>query len=302
MSQGHDRPGQALCLQIQGAFWQAAACVFRIRNLGGTTFLPFLTRNTQGDCGWWLGLGRGWSNFFPGRNTVYRWREEVDDRKVAEACWSCQTWPVKVIWNSDDLGGDFVIVRQNGLVLTEEASCDLKSQLAHFGVFLFSLSIDCIQLCKGMPMYNFGVVVDDAFMGISHVLRAQAGLGPAKLFISEYVWSLPRRSTWWILLVKSSCTKPWVFRWGLSCLHLRAHWLWRPLKCFLIWSYLIVLNMFFIVFLSCSQLAWDQQIGPCASHKGHGQSFVGSLCGYNDFRPQRTWSANRTTCPMREWS
>ena len=24
-------------------------------------------------------------------------------------------------------------------------------------------------------MYNFGVVVDDAFMGISHVLRAQAG-------------------------------------------------------------------------------------------------------------------------------
>lgn len=25
-----------------------------------------------------------------------------------------------------------------------------------------------------MPMYNFGVVVDDAFMGITHVLRAQA--------------------------------------------------------------------------------------------------------------------------------
>jgi glutamyl/glutaminyl-tRNA synthetase len=24
-----------------------------------------------------------------------------------------------------------------------------------------------------MPMYNFGVVVDDAFMGITHVLRAQ---------------------------------------------------------------------------------------------------------------------------------
>jgi len=47
----------------------------------------------------------------------------------------------EVIWNSDDLGGDFVIVRQTGV-----------------------------------PMYNFGVVVDDALMEITHVCRAQEHL------------------------------------------------------------------------------------------------------------------------------
>eukprot|EP00929_Paragymnodinium_shiwhaense_P025102 TRINITY_DN15260_c0_g1_i1.p1 TRINITY_DN15260_c0_g1~~TRINITY_DN15260_c0_g1_i1.p1 ORF type:complete len:638 (+),score=235.20 TRINITY_DN15260_c0_g1_i1:137-2050(+) len=47
----------------------------------------------------------------------------------------------EVIWNSDELGGDFVIVRKSGI-----------------------------------PMYNFGVVVDDAAMGITHVLRAQEHL------------------------------------------------------------------------------------------------------------------------------
>eukprot|EP00438_Fugacium_kawagutii_P036146 Skav228015 [mRNA] locus=scaffold1073:93991:117343:+ [translate_table: standard] len=55
-----------------------------------------------------------------------------------------------VIWNSDDLGGDFVIVRQNG-----------------------------------MPMYNFGVVVDDAFMGITHVLRAQAAMNADRTKLSK---------------------------------------------------------------------------------------------------------------------
>jgi len=56
----------------------------------------------------------------------------------------------EVEWNSDDLGGDFVIVRQNG-----------------------------------MPMYNFGVVVDDAQMNISHVFRAQEHLmnTPRQVFI-----------------------------------------------------------------------------------------------------------------------
>lgn len=58
----------------------------------------------------------------------------------------------EVIWNSDDLGGDFIIVRQNG-----------------------------------MPMYNFGVVVDDASMKISHVLRAQEHLmnTPRQILIYE---------------------------------------------------------------------------------------------------------------------
>eukprot|EP00927_Polykrikos_kofoidii_P079388 TRINITY_DN76172_c0_g1_i1.p1 TRINITY_DN76172_c0_g1~~TRINITY_DN76172_c0_g1_i1.p1 ORF type:complete len:651 (-),score=94.93 TRINITY_DN76172_c0_g1_i1:121-2004(-) len=47
----------------------------------------------------------------------------------------------EVIWNSDELGGDFVIVRQSGV-----------------------------------PIYNFGVVVDDSSMNITHVLRAQEHL------------------------------------------------------------------------------------------------------------------------------
>lgn len=58
----------------------------------------------------------------------------------------------EVEFNSDDLGGDFVIVRNNGV-----------------------------------PMYNFGVVVDDATMGISHVLRAQEHLmnTPRQVLIYE---------------------------------------------------------------------------------------------------------------------
>lgn len=47
----------------------------------------------------------------------------------------------QVEWNSDNLGGDFIIVRGNGV-----------------------------------PMYNFGVVVDDSQMGITHVFRAQEHL------------------------------------------------------------------------------------------------------------------------------
>lgn len=58
----------------------------------------------------------------------------------------------EVIWNSDELGGDFVIVRKSGI-----------------------------------PMYNFGVVVDDAAMGITHVLRAQEHLmnTPRQILIYE---------------------------------------------------------------------------------------------------------------------
>jgi glutamyl-tRNA synthetase len=47
----------------------------------------------------------------------------------------------EVEWSSDDLGGDFVIQRSSGV-----------------------------------PMYNFGVVVDDGMMGITHVFRAQEHL------------------------------------------------------------------------------------------------------------------------------
>lgn len=42
-------------------------------------------------------------------------------------------------------------------------------------------------------MYNFGVVVDDAFMGITHVLRAQAqmrlstNLGPHFSYVNSFV-------------------------------------------------------------------------------------------------------------------
>jgi len=58
----------------------------------------------------------------------------------------------EVTWNSDDLGGDFVIVRQNG-----------------------------------MPTYNFSVVIDDASMQITHVLRAQEHLmnTPRQILIYE---------------------------------------------------------------------------------------------------------------------
>jgi len=58
----------------------------------------------------------------------------------------------EVEWNSDDLGGDFVIVRNTGV-----------------------------------PMYNFGVVVDDAQMGITHVFRAQEHLmnTPRQILIYE---------------------------------------------------------------------------------------------------------------------
>eukprot|EP00931_Biecheleriopsis_adriatica_P114633 TRINITY_DN90556_c0_g1_i1.p1 TRINITY_DN90556_c0_g1~~TRINITY_DN90556_c0_g1_i1.p1 ORF type:complete len:642 (-),score=144.71 TRINITY_DN90556_c0_g1_i1:180-2018(-) len=71
-----------------------------------------------------------------GKPYVYRFRVPFDREIVVD-----DLVLGEVIWNSDDLGGDFVIVRQNG-----------------------------------MPMYNFGVVVDDAQMGISHVLRAQEHL------------------------------------------------------------------------------------------------------------------------------
>lgn len=71
-----------------------------------------------------------------GKPYVYRFRVPFDREIVVD-----DLVLGEVIWNSDDLGGDFVIVRQNG-----------------------------------MPMYNFGVVVDDAFMGITHVLRAQEHL------------------------------------------------------------------------------------------------------------------------------
>lgn len=67
---------------------------------------------------------------------VYRFRVPYDEEIVLD-----DLVLGEVIWNSDDLGGDFIIMRQNG-----------------------------------MPMYNFGVVVDDALMGITHVLRAQEHL------------------------------------------------------------------------------------------------------------------------------
>jgi glutamyl-tRNA synthetase len=67
---------------------------------------------------------------------VYRFRIPYDEEIVLD-----DMVLGEVIWNSDDLGGDFIIVRQNGT-----------------------------------PMYNFGVVVDDALMDITHVLRAQEHL------------------------------------------------------------------------------------------------------------------------------
>jgi len=58
----------------------------------------------------------------------------------------------EVAWSTDDIGGDFVIVRQNG-----------------------------------MPMYNFGAAVDDSKMGITHVLRAQEHLSntPKQILLYE---------------------------------------------------------------------------------------------------------------------
>lgn len=82
-----------------------------------------------------------------GKPFVYRFRVPFDTEVVVD-----DMVLGEVIWNSDDLGGDFVIVRQNG-----------------------------------MPMYNFGVVVDDASMKISHVLRAQEHLmnTPRQILIYE---------------------------------------------------------------------------------------------------------------------
>ncbi|CAK0902073.1 unnamed protein product, partial [Prorocentrum cordatum] len=67
---------------------------------------------------------------------VYRFRIPYDEEIVID-----DAVLGEVTWNSDDLGGDFIIMRQNG-----------------------------------MPMYNFAVVVDDALMDITYVLRAQEHL------------------------------------------------------------------------------------------------------------------------------
>lgn len=67
---------------------------------------------------------------------VYRFRVPEGERLVVN-----DLVLGEVSWSSDDLGGDFVIVRADGT-----------------------------------PMYNFGVVVDDATMGITHVFRAQEHL------------------------------------------------------------------------------------------------------------------------------
>merc|ERR1712070_1138491 len=82
-----------------------------------------------------------------GAEYVYRFRvpHDVnivhDDLVLGEVC-----------WNTNDIGGDFVIVRKSGV-----------------------------------PMYNFGVVVDDALMDITHVLRAQEHLSntPRQILIYE---------------------------------------------------------------------------------------------------------------------
>eukprot|EP00928_Gymnodinium_smaydae_P067708 TRINITY_DN5070_c3_g3_i1.p1 TRINITY_DN5070_c3_g3~~TRINITY_DN5070_c3_g3_i1.p1 ORF type:complete len:699 (+),score=147.86 TRINITY_DN5070_c3_g3_i1:105-2201(+) len=64
----------------------------------------------------------------------------------------------EVIFQTDELGGDFVIVRKSGV-----------------------------------PMYNFSVVVDDAAMGITHVLRAQEHLmnTPRQVLIYEALGLTP---------------------------------------------------------------------------------------------------------------
>jgi len=78
---------------------------------------------------------------------VYRFRVPQDQEMVVN-----DLVLGEVEWNSDDLGGDFVIVRNTGV-----------------------------------PMYNFGVVVDDAQMGITHVFRAQEHLmnTPRQILIYE---------------------------------------------------------------------------------------------------------------------
>lgn len=67
---------------------------------------------------------------------VFRFRMPEDEQIVVD-----DLVLGEVIWNTNDLGGDFIIVRADGT-----------------------------------PMYNFGVVVDDATMGITHVFRAQEHL------------------------------------------------------------------------------------------------------------------------------
>lgn len=67
---------------------------------------------------------------------VYRFRVPQDEEIVIN-----DLVLGEVEWSSDDLGGDFVIQRSSGV-----------------------------------PMYNFGVVVDDGMMGITHVFRAQEHL------------------------------------------------------------------------------------------------------------------------------
>lgn len=82
-----------------------------------------------------------------GKPYVYRYRVPFDREIVVN-----DLVLGEVTWSSDDLGGDFVIVRQNGI-----------------------------------PMYNFGVVVDDAQMEITHVMRAQEHLmnTPRQVLIYE---------------------------------------------------------------------------------------------------------------------
>eukprot|EP00933_Yihiella_yeosuensis_P082201 TRINITY_DN95990_c0_g1_i1.p1 TRINITY_DN95990_c0_g1~~TRINITY_DN95990_c0_g1_i1.p1 ORF type:complete len:636 (-),score=143.03 TRINITY_DN95990_c0_g1_i1:89-1996(-) len=90
-----------------------------------------------------------------GKPYVYRFRVPFDREIVVD-----DLVLGEVTWNSDDLGGDFVIVRQNSI-----------------------------------PMYNFGVVVDDATMDISHVLRAQEHLmnTPRQILIYEALgFEVPR--------------------------------------------------------------------------------------------------------------
>jgi len=67
---------------------------------------------------------------------VWRFRVPLDDEIIVD-----DYVLGEVEWTTDDIGGDFIIVRQTGV-----------------------------------PMYNFGVVVDDALMGITHVFRAQEHL------------------------------------------------------------------------------------------------------------------------------
>merc|ERR1719491_711861 len=78
---------------------------------------------------------------------VFRFRMPEDEQIVVD-----DLVLGEVIWNTNDLGGDFIIVRADGT-----------------------------------PMYNFGVVVDDATMGITHVFRAQEHLmnTPKQILIYE---------------------------------------------------------------------------------------------------------------------